>query len=97
VLSDHLLSSNDWDAAGLSYAREHKNHFDTIHSVESWFTELFIQPGVKADAARAKALPLIIDDPTRVPDHLFSGPELPCDELVRGRFFGHVALPAGSS
>jgi len=92
VLSDHLLSSDDWDAAGRAYAREHKNHFDTIHRVESWFTDLFIQTGVEADAARAKALALIIADQARVPDHIFNGPDLPCDELVRKRFFGEVSL-----
>jgi hypothetical protein len=30
----------------------------------------------------------ITADMTRVPDHLFSGPELPMDETVRARFFG---------
>jgi hypothetical protein len=29
-----------------------------------------------------------MEDMTRVPDHLFGGPELPLDETVRSRFFG---------
>ena len=37
---------------------------------------------------RDEALPLIAEDPTRVPDHLLSGPDLPADEAVRRRFFG---------
>src|SRR6266436_2220557 len=41
VLSDHLLSLDDWDAAGQAYARDHQNYFDTIHNVESWSTDLF--------------------------------------------------------
>jgi 2-polyprenyl-6-methoxyphenol hydroxylase-like FAD-dependent oxidoreductase len=90
VLSDHLLSSDDWDAAGRAYASDHRNYFDTIHNVESWASDLFVQTGAGADAARARALPLIAADPTRVPDHLLSGPDLPCDELVRKRFFGEV-------
>jgi hypothetical protein len=33
-------------------------------------------------------MPLITQDPTRVPDHLFSGPDLPASDQVRARFFG---------
>ena len=40
------------------------------------------------NAIRARALPRIADDQTRVPDHLLSGPELPADEEVQKRFFG---------
>jgi 2-polyprenyl-6-methoxyphenol hydroxylase-like FAD-dependent oxidoreductase len=90
VLSDHLLSSDDWDAAGQVYARDHQNYFGTIHNVENWSTDLFVRTGKDADAARERAFPLIVADPTRVPDHLLSGPDLPCDELVRKRFFGEV-------
>jgi hypothetical protein len=32
-------------------------------------------------------MPLIMEDPSRVPDHLFCGPELPIDDSVRRRFF----------
>jgi menaquinone-9 beta-reductase len=90
VLSDHLLSSNDWDAAGLAYARDHQVYFGAIHNVETWMADLFLQAGAEADAVRARALPLIVADPTRAPGHLLSGPDLPCDELVRKRFFGEV-------
>jgi 2-polyprenyl-6-methoxyphenol hydroxylase-like FAD-dependent oxidoreductase len=90
VLSDRLLSSDDWDAAGQAYARDHQNYFGTIHNVENWSTDLFVRTGKDADAARERAFPLIVADPTRVPDHLLSGPDLPCDELVRKRFFGEV-------
>jgi len=33
-------------------------------------------------------MPLIAEDPTRVPDHIFSGPDLPVDDSVRARLFG---------
>jgi hypothetical protein len=33
-------------------------------------------------------MPGILADVTRVPDHLFSGPEQPLNETVRARFFG---------
>jgi 2-polyprenyl-6-methoxyphenol hydroxylase-like FAD-dependent oxidoreductase len=90
VLSEHLLSSDDWDAAGRAYARDHQDYFDTMHKVESWSTDLFIRTGEDAEAARERAFPLIVADPTRVPDHILSGPDLPCNELVRRRFFGEV-------
>jgi hypothetical protein len=37
---------------------------------------------------RARAMPLIGQDPSRQPDALFAGPDLPVDEAVRKRFFG---------
>jgi hypothetical protein len=46
------------------------------------------QQGPDADARRQKAMPKIAEDLTRVPDHLFGGPELPLDENVWARFFG---------
>ncbi len=39
---------------------------------------------------RAKAIPLINEDPTRILDHIVSGPELAFDEGVRARFLGEI-------
>ena len=36
-------------------------------------------------------MPLIAEDPTRIPDHIMGGPELPIDDRVRARFFGEQA------
>ena len=92
VLRDQLMaagdSDSDWDAAGEAYATEHDRYSDVIHKVNNWFRQVFLEQGPEADARRAKALPLIAEDPTRAPDHLFSGPELPSDESVRRNFFG---------
>jgi hypothetical protein len=33
-------------------------------------------------------MPLIAQDPTRLPDHLFSGPDLPVNDKIRARLFG---------
>ncbi len=41
-----------------------------------------------SDPTWGQGLPLIAQDETRVPDHPFSGPDLPADEAVRRRFFG---------
>ena len=88
VLRDHLLSTNDWDAAGHAYAVEHDGYVAAVRKVEDWYRMVFLVQGPDADSRRARALPLIAEDQTRVPDHLLSGPDLPADEGVRRRFFG---------
>lgn len=88
VLRDALLADSDWDRAARRYAEEHDKYFRTIHTVCCWLRSLFQEQGAAADARRQKAMPGILADITRVPDHLFSGPECPLDENVRARFFG---------
>ena len=88
VLRDCLLSDENWDAAGHAYATEHDRHYGVIHRVENWMAQMLFETSPTGQAQRARALPLIAQDPTRVPDHLTSGPELPADERVRRRFFG---------
>jgi menaquinone-9 beta-reductase len=88
VLRDELLGHDDWDAAGHRYADAHDDYFSKVVTVEGWFRQLFLDTGGQADALRAQALPKIAADPTRVPDHLFSGPDAPADESVRRRYFG---------
>jgi 2-polyprenyl-6-methoxyphenol hydroxylase-like FAD-dependent oxidoreductase len=88
VLRDHLLARDDWEAGGHSYAREHDWHYGVIHQVDNWLSQMFFALGPEAEARRARALPLIATDESRVPDHIMSGPELPADETVRRRFFG---------
>jgi 2-polyprenyl-6-methoxyphenol hydroxylase-like FAD-dependent oxidoreductase len=88
VLRDHLLASDDWDAAGHLYAAEHDNYSEVVRKVECWFRTLFLEQGPDAEVRRACALPRIADDLMRVPDHLLSGPELPADDSVKRIFFG---------
>jgi 2-polyprenyl-6-methoxyphenol hydroxylase-like FAD-dependent oxidoreductase len=88
VLRDQLLSHEDWDVAGHAYAEEHDGYYGALHTATGWFGQIFYESGPEAEARRAKAMPLIAQDGTRVPDHIFSGPELPLDETVRRRFFG---------
>ena len=88
VLRDHLLGDEDWDSAGHAYAEEHDRYYGVIHDVTRWFTQFFLEQGAAAEGRRVRALPLIAQDQTRVPDHLFSGPDLPFDDTVRQRFFG---------
>lgn len=88
ALRDALLSTSDWDAAGHAYAAEHDHHYEIIHRVDGWYSDVFMQLGPEADARRARALPLVAQDPTRFPDPPICGPEAPHDDAVRRRFFG---------
>jgi menaquinone-9 beta-reductase len=88
VLRDQLVSQSDWDAAGHAYAAEHDRYYTALHRGEDWLNAIFYAGGPEADARRERAFPLIASDPARVPDFLFSGPEVPLDETARRRFFG---------
>jgi 2-polyprenyl-6-methoxyphenol hydroxylase-like FAD-dependent oxidoreductase len=91
VLSDEMLADQDWAAAGDRYAARHDRHYGTIRTVSGWFYDIFQRLGPEAEARRARALPLIAQDPTRPPDMLFSGPDLPLAPDARARFFGEDA------
>ncbi|MBV8359583.1 MAG: FAD-dependent monooxygenase [Deltaproteobacteria bacterium] len=88
VLAQQLTGSNDWDAAGHAYAEAHDEYFGRSVKVGGWFFDLFFAQGPEADKSRARAMPLLAAEPERIPDHNFSGPDLPCDDAIRRRFFG---------
>jgi 2-polyprenyl-6-methoxyphenol hydroxylase-like FAD-dependent oxidoreductase len=88
VLSDELLADSDWGAAADRYAHRHDQHYGAVRTVSGWFYDLFQRLGPQADERRARALPLITQDPGRVPDVLFSGPDFPLRPDSRARFFG---------
>jgi 2-polyprenyl-6-methoxyphenol hydroxylase-like FAD-dependent oxidoreductase len=88
TLRDALLRTDDWDAAGHAYAAEHDAYYATLHAMEDWMTRLFMEVDAAADARRQRALPLMMEDPTRMPDVLFSGPNAPLTEADRIRFIG---------
>lgn len=88
VLADELLSDDNWDAAAHRYAQRHDEYYGVVKMVSGWFYDVFQRLGPEADARRGRALPLMAQDPTRIPDVLFSGPESPLDENSKSRFFG---------
>jgi 2-polyprenyl-6-methoxyphenol hydroxylase-like FAD-dependent oxidoreductase len=88
VLAEKLIASSDWEAAGRAYAREHDTYFKALVATESWTHDLFFELGPEADARRARALPLLMNEGDRFPDHGMSGPDLPCDDRVRRRLWG---------
>lgn len=90
LLLDHLMATEDWDAAGHAYAVEQHRQFSTVHTLEGWYRSLFLETGAQADARRALALPRIEQDATRIPDLFGMGPDAPVDEAARQRFFGET-------
>lgn len=88
TLRDALSSNSDWDAAGHRYAEQHDTYYQRCRTAAGWLRTIFQEQTSEAAARRQRALPLIAEDLTRVPDHLFGGPELPLDDATRARFFG---------
>lgn len=89
VLRDMLLETDDWDAAGDAYAEEQQGAFQKVRKTEEWFTDLLYSVGPEADARRGRALPLIAQDDTRMPDTFQSGPDsVTLDEAAYRRMFG---------
>ena len=67
-------------SGGSCLRAEHDRYYGVIHTVDNWLTEFSLALGPEAEARRARALPLIAQDGTRVPDHIISGPDLhACD------------------
>ena len=88
VLRDCLQADEDWHAAGHAYATEHDRYSANVRTATQLLRSVFLEQGAEADERRARALPLLAEDGTRAPDHLFSGPEQPLDDSVKRRFFG---------
>jgi menaquinone-9 beta-reductase len=90
VLAEKLLSTDDWPAAAHSYASAHDAYFNVERIVGQWAFDLLFARDSGADKLREQALPMLLAEPDRFPDHFFSGPELPCNDDVRKRFFGET-------
>jgi 2-polyprenyl-6-methoxyphenol hydroxylase-like FAD-dependent oxidoreductase len=91
VLRDALASDDDWDAAGHAYAVEHDRYFHVVHTVEDWMTQFFFDRTPEGHARREKAFPLVAQDPTRMPDTVFTGPDHEVSDEMRQRFFAEIA------
>ncbi|HWC16607.1 MAG TPA: NAD(P)/FAD-dependent oxidoreductase [Terriglobales bacterium] len=96
-LRDALRRNSNWHVAGDEYAQEQGCFYTKVRTIAGWFRELFLEQGAAADARRARALPLIAQDSTRVPDLLFSGPDIPIPADAQSRFYGLDRLAAASA
>ena len=88
TLRDELSKDSDWAAAATRYAEQRRAYFHICRTVESWLRTLLLDLSPEAAALRAKAMPLIAQDPTRLADHINSGLDLPFNDHVRARMFG---------
>ena len=88
VLSEALLASEDWDAAAHAFAEEHDRYYGRLHTIESWLSQGFFDVGAEADARRGRIFARAFTEPGRIPDVVARGPDSPCDEPARRRFFG---------
>jgi 2-polyprenyl-6-methoxyphenol hydroxylase-like FAD-dependent oxidoreductase len=88
LLRDQLLRTEDWETAGHAYAELHSRDYRVIHTIEDWLREMLLETGVEAETRRARALPLLAQDGTRMPDLFGLGPDTPIGETVKRRFFG---------
>jgi 2-polyprenyl-6-methoxyphenol hydroxylase-like FAD-dependent oxidoreductase len=87
ALSERLLASDDWDAAAAAYAEEHDRYYGRLHTFEGWLSTAFFDVGPEADARRGRILARAFAEPGRIPDLVARGPDAPCDEAARRRFF----------
>lgn len=91
ALTQRLLSHDDWEQAGRVYGEDHQRHFGVMRTVTRWLTDLMYETGAEAEAARARAFPLLREDKSRSLDYIAYGPETPHDEQARRRLFGEEA------
>jgi 2-polyprenyl-6-methoxyphenol hydroxylase-like FAD-dependent oxidoreductase len=75
LLRDHLLASEDWDAAGHAYAEAHDRDFAVVHETEDWWTRLIYTQGPEADERRGRVMPRLMQEPDFLPDTFQVGPE----------------------
>ncbi len=88
ALRDALLADNDWDRAGHAYAEEHSRYWQTLRTVEGWYTDILFGKGPEADAVRARVFPRLAQGSGSLHDCLMSGPDAePADETARRRMF----------
>lgn len=88
ALRDALLADDYWPDAGHAYAATHRAHFNTVMTIEDWYSELLLTPGVAAQQRRTHAARLWSQDPSRMPDLPAVGPGLDTSGAARDRFFG---------
>jgi 2-polyprenyl-6-methoxyphenol hydroxylase-like FAD-dependent oxidoreductase len=88
VLRDALLADDDWDAAVQAYAAAHDAYYARLHTLEGWLTDAFFDVGPAGDAKRGRIFARALAEPERIPDVVAHGPDAPCDEAARRRFFG---------
>jgi 2-polyprenyl-6-methoxyphenol hydroxylase-like FAD-dependent oxidoreductase len=90
LLRDRLQQSSDWREAAKAYAKDHDEFYGRMRQLEAMETTLLFEPGELAHRRRQQAFASWAKDASRVPDVMGLGPDAPCDEHARARYFGEV-------
>ncbi len=90
LLRDRLVSDDDWDRMALAFADDHDDFFSRMLRHGAMRGELMFDVGPQADARRKRAFAAHKVDPGAVPDMLAFGPDAPCDEAARARYYGQA-------
>lgn len=90
LLRDRLLSDDDWDRMAAAFAEDHDAFFDRMLRLGAMRGELMFDVGPDADARRKRAFAAQKADPSVLPDVLGHGPDAPCDDAARARYFGEA-------
>lgn len=96
VLSDLLLSSNDWDLALRQYATERAAYFAVLHARDTWYGQVAAERGPDGELRRARQAKARELDPTLGGFGAieFFGPDgLTPDEVHRQIYFGENISP----
>jgi 2-polyprenyl-6-methoxyphenol hydroxylase-like FAD-dependent oxidoreductase len=88
LLRDRLLADDNWDRAAGAFADDHDAFFGRMLRLGSMRGELLFAAGPEADARRERAFAAQKADPSVLPDTLGLGPDAPCDDRARARYFG---------
>ena len=83
VLRDAMLANSDWDHRRQPVRKSARRILSYHRTKFAVGCEPFFRiPAAEAQSVRQRAMPRIAEDQTRVPDHLFAGPDLPADDTV---------------
>lgn len=88
LLRDALLSNEDWESAGHTYAAGHDAFYKINHTYEIWTSHLLMDP--KSRDLRAQAVPKLKADPFGHMHAFYIGPDRPLDDNSRSEFFAEV-------
>jgi menaquinone-9 beta-reductase len=90
LLRDRLLSDDDWDRMASAFAEDHDAFFGRMLRLGAMRAELLFEVGPEANARRNRAFAAHKADPGALPDTLGYGPDAPCDDTAKARYFGEA-------
>lgn len=90
LLRDRLVATDDWHRAAAAYAADHADFFGRMLRIDAMRGTVVFDVGPDADARRARVAAARERDPGSGLDTLALGPDVPCDDAARARYFGEA-------